>query len=563
MKIRAIFDSFSDRLTPITEMQCQLLVLIVVTLANIRIYWLHILVEDDYYYGIYRWRELGSFPELSQETYWFVNRSLCWIAGNVNVYLARSLVLFCIILPCALLVYSILRKLNYSRQVAIFTAVMVWLSSGQTEIPLFVNGSYTAEAMLVMLISFWCSLTFLENDTDFRWGWFVSALFFQFLALNMSELVVPSTAAIIFCYLCWSKFTKKAWLLSAALSVLVLYHTYFNILHGGRGMIKQSHPLTYRSLGNVVLAFIDWSLPPTFISYFDDNIWHKWLVFVLLLLLSCSVLVKKFSKTSRIVSSIFRNEFIWRAVFPLLLFLFPLVIMSIAPWFHPRHAIFPAMGFYLYFSFTIRELLRKNHNVLIFIMAATIAGAVIKHDSSIEQAYAKSNKDHAQFVEFSATRQFPPKSQIVVVNMDVATCGYGYWSSGYLEYALKRKDVSGLVGKEFNLIDPFKKHEYSAGGMNGLSINDPIFLYRKNNGHFEQLNYFLQWKQSNTDADFVVYEIDAHTGKISAICNGAGLKSFLAKSRELLLKGVKRSDILWGGEFTPDDRKRMAGLEEI
>src|SRR6185369_4304068 len=182
--------------------------------------------------------------------------------------------------------------------------------------------SYTAEAMLVMLISFWCSLTFLENDTDFRWGWFVSALFFQFLALNMSELVVPSTAAIIFCYLCWSKFTKKAWLLSAALSVLVLYHTYFNILHGGRGMIKQSHPLTYRSLGNVVLAFIDWSLPPTFISYFDDNIWHKWLVFVLLLLLSCSVLVKKFSKTSRIVSSIFRNEFM-ASGFPAALVSFP------------------------------------------------------------------------------------------------------------------------------------------------------------------------------------------------------------------------------------------------
>lgn len=552
-KMFAMVAGFYDKLTAIRELRYLVLVLLVVAIANMSIYWLNILIQDDYYYGLYRWRELNPFPLMSQETYWFVNRSLCWIAGNVNVYLARSVILVCMISPCAILLYSILRKLDYPIHVALFTATMVWIFPGQIEIPLFVNGSYIVEAMLVMLLSFWSGLTFLEDDSDGCWKWFFTTLFFQFWALNISELIVPCTVAIIFCYLCRGKFAGKSWVLSAALSVLTLFHTYSNILHGGRGMIHLSRPLTYKSLGNTVLAFIDWCLPPTFISYFDDNIWRKWILFVALFLLIGFVLVNKIVrgepyKAKRGIRLIWRDEFVWRMVFPLLLFLLPLIVMAVAPWFNPRHAIFPAVGFYVCLSFALGELLKKHQSLLIGIIAVTLAGTVIRHQLSVEKVYAKSNRDHAQFVNFAVTRPFPANCQIVVTNMDVATCGHGYWSAGYLEYVLKRKDVFGLVGNELNMIDPFKPHDYFAGGMNGLDGNRPLFLFRKTDGKFQQLTYFLQWKEKKPDSAYVLYRLDAETGKIGRIVEGTGLESYAENCVMLAAtKGVKQSDILWGG----------------
>lgn len=535
----------------------QFILLVIVFIANIRIYWVQVLVKDDYYYGLYRWKELGAPPQISQEGFFLINRWLCWLAGNVNVYLARSLVLFCIVLPSALLIYAILKKLKYPEPAALFTAAMVWISPGQTEIPYFVNGSYTAESMLFMLLSFWSGLKFIENEGGYLSRWFAFAALFYFWSLNISELIVPCTLAIIFCYLFWSKFSRKAMILSLIMAVTAVYHTYFKIINNGRDVVSVSRPLSFRGLGNVLLSFVDWCMPATGISYVDDHIWHKWILFTIIVLVIFTIAVRRtvrwyIGKGVRSWKHIFEEDMFWQIIFPLLLFIAPLIIMTISPWFNVRHVIFSAMGFYILFSFAANIFIADNRSA-VFFFAIVMLVTIAKHDVNVDAEYSKMNKDNSQFLHFIGNKKIPQNSQIVVVNMDVSTCGYGYWSTGYLEYVTKRKDVTGLIGKEINMINPFKKHEYSEGGMNGLSINLPLFLYRKNNGDFEQLTHFLQWKQNTMNSDFAIYSVDPYTGGIALAHEGKGMDAFVATSRMLSVLGIKRSDILWGGELPPHD----------
>lgn len=539
-----------------------MLVLIII-LSSIRIYWLQVLVRDDYYYGIYRWRELGSLPQISREMYWLINRSLCWVAGNFNVNLARSLVLFCIVIPSALLIYNILLKLKYTEPVAFFTAAMVWVFPGQYEIPYFVNGSYTAESLLFMLLSFWSGLKLIENDDRNLWIWLVSTIFFYLWSVNVSELIIPCTMAIIFCYLFWGKLSRKALLLSSSIALLAAYHTYFRIINNGRDVVSKSRPLSFRGLGNVLLSFVDWCLPATGIKYIDNSMWYKFIVFTIIMIIIVFTIIKTVISyvDKGLISAryIYKEQLLWQMIFPFILFIAPLVVMAIAPWFNVRHAIFSAIGFYLILSLSL-SIIVSDKKKIIAIIFMVICITCFTHDNNISKIYSVMNRDNADFLSFISTKYLPPNAQVVVVNMNVATSGHGYWSTGYLEYVLNRRDISGLIGKEFNLLDPFKKHEYSDGGMNGLTINNPIFMYRKNNNSFEQLKYFLQWKQNRVDSDYTIYKTDNYTGKITVVYEGKGLNSFLAMSKEMASKGVKRSDILWGGDFSSSDLKRINGI---
>jgi len=551
----------ADKWFSIPEEKWMLILALVIFLANIQIYSVQTLVQDDNH-AYYFWQK-GELP--SQYTWKFYpNVLLTWTASKVDFFLARSMLLVGVLIPAALLLFRILIKLEYPLPVALFSSGLFGFSPGQTDIPIFINGSYTADAMLFMLIALWSGLNFLQDGDKRRWGWFISAIAFFYWALRISELVIPSTAALIFCFLFWSHFRKKAWFLSLSFALLALHQIYFHILHNSREVVKEAKPLTSGGFLKVGQDFVDWCLPSLNIPQIAVSQWE------IIIIITCSMclviaLIRGFIPETEPLTIEKRGlgrrgAYIWRVIFPVILCLSTLMLMSVAPWFRPRHALFPAVGLYLFLSFPLYEAFKqykygKTFIIIILIWLAT--GSMLQHYKNNDNAYSYINKIHEDFMRFAITVKYPPQSQIVVVNMNPQTCGFWYWSTGYLQSALNRNDISGLIGDDLMLIDPFIPANFSEGGMNGLVLDKPLFLYRKTDNGFTQLAYFLQWKENSMDSSFTLYQADPITGKITSLTNGRGRVAYLEAAESLSKQGINRSDIMWGGEPSIRDRQRL------
>jgi hypothetical protein len=240
------------------------------------------------------------------------------------------------------------------------------------------------------------------------------------------------------------------------------------------------------------------------------------------------------------------------------MFLAPLLIMVVAPYFTPRHAIFSALGFYLFVSYTLYELFKKNQKTVTVLLAVFALATMIKHYSHVYNSYVASNNDHKIVSEFIKNKKFPSKAQIAVLGVDVRTDGYFSFSTGYFINLLNRKDVTGIIGEDFNLNDPFKKaNKIRFSKMNSLNLSEPLFLYRKTEAGIEQLTYLLQWKQNIINSDFAIYQVDKYSGKLALHDVGQGWESYLEKRKAIVAKEGKLTDIMWGGELTASDKKRV------
>jgi len=538
------------------DLKWMILTAFIVFLTNIAIYWVEILVRDDYYYGIFRWHhELNATPSLRVEGFMYINRLLCWIAGDISTPLARTLIIFFIMIPASLLLIQILRKLGYPVAVAFFTANFIWLFPNQLQIPYFINGSYMAEAFLIMLAGFWFGLKYLETKARCL---FVATLITFYWAQNVSELVVPATVALASYLLVLGKFEKKAWMIVGTLAFVTSYQTY-RILEIGREVVKTSQPLSPARIQTILKAVIDWSLPYTHLEVLDNN---KSLVVISfgILLILITILINRYSDrhSNRILPNLqYSREFWYRLLFPFLFLLLTSITMSKAPWFSSRHAIFPIFGFSLLLSYSCHLLLDSNKLATRGILFMLLFVSGISHYERVYKEFSLKNQQHSQILSFLKGQNFPQRSQIVVVNTDVTTGGFRKWSTGYLYSILKRRDVTGLVGAERMRANAFTT-AYNPGGMTGLNLRDPIFLYRRNGDGVKQLTYFLHWEKDSAHSNYNVYHADPISGNLKVIAHGAGLSEYAALTTDLARQGIYKKDIMWGGDLTPADRKRLS-----
>jgi hypothetical protein len=557
----------------IPDKKWMLILAVLVFLANIQIYWVKIPVADDmdFYYRLHKSETFftGFVFNLN-----YLNSFVCWVASHIDLFLARSIILVGILIPTILLLFRVLRKLAYPLPVSFFSAGIMAFMPGQINIPIFVNGSYMVDAMLFVLIAFWAGLKFLEKEDGTKWGWYAFSLLTFYYALRVSELVVPVAAAIIFCLLCWRQFDLKGWVLSGPFALLTLFNTYFNIILNGRNIAKQPRQLTFEGFSSVFQKFIAWSFPRI---YVPENGIYRWAIFMAAISGICLAIgvVKGFvpEQEPPVEKRRFgsRGAYIWRIIFPVLWLIFSLIIMSLAPYFVTRHAFFPAFGLYICFSFILFEAVKKFSNTAaVALLLCLMFGSMIAHYKTVDKYYFPINTEHMEFLNFARENEYPHQAQIVLIGSKaIASTADGMWgrSTGYLRYALKRDDVSGLIGNEKKLSDPFKDETFKRGGMDGLNLFDPLFLYRKQNNGFEQVTYFLQWQGNDINGKFTIYKTDPGTGEITKLVEGNGLKFYAKEIDSLEKRGVSRADIMWGGEPSQQDIERLsishqAGISE-
>lgn len=553
-----------DKLQHVSERTWMLILGLGVFLTNIQIYWVKVFAQDDNNW-LFIWQSVSPLNKKQAITFGtIIDRLMTWIAVAGNLYLARTLVLIVILIPLSLLLFRILRKLGYPLPVALFSAGLIGFFPGQTEIPIFINGSYVAEAMLIMAIAFWGGLKFLDSTDKYQWRWYTLSVLTFFWALNISELVVPTAAALIFCFLFWRHFEKKAWLLSVSIAILTAYHTYFHIIKNGRDVVQRSlKPFTLESFIKTFQEFMAWCSPSIYVL---KEYSHQWTILIisiaslsLLIGLARSFILDAESKTVSNKRFFNTTEYGWRVILPLIWCLSSLCVLSVA-YLRPRLALFPAFGLYLFLSFVMFEAFKK----LKYVKTATVVllivlslGSAMHHYKNVGEYYKPMNQAHNRLIEFGKQRHYPANAQIVIADMDTSTGGFWWWSTGYLRYAFSRADVSGLVGNEFMFSNIFKPATYTNGGMNGLNLEKPLFLYRLSRDKFKQLTYCLKWEDNDVNSNFTIYRIDAASGKATPLTEGKGLNAFLSEANSLAKQGVNRADIMWGGEPSKLDMQRL------
>lgn len=106
-------------------------------------------------------------------------------------------------------------------------------------------------------------------------------------------------------------------------------------------------------------------------------------------------------------------------------------------------------------------------------------------------------------------------------------------------------------------IDPFTTAYYRKGGMTGLNLKDPIFLYRKATNGFQQLTHFLYWKENSGQSSYELYATDPISGNKQLVSIGSGLDEYAKLTTVLRSRGINKEDIMWGGELTAFDKKRL------
>ena len=200
------------------------------------------------------------------------------------------------------------------------------------------------------------------------------------------------------------------------------------------------------------------------------------------------------------------------------------------------------LGIYSIFH---RGILKKFHVSTIVLLLLTVFVG-IERNKSVEKTFSPIEATHSMIKPYLNSFDFPTDSQIVITGPSVGylyTGGYWVWSTGYLKYTTGRKDITGIVGKEFFFYNPFdpKQRGYSYP-MRGLDLNKPIFLYRLNNNKLVQVAFFLQWFDENENGKWNFYAADVQAGHIKLLKTGHGKKEFLSAVSDL---NISSKDVYW------------------
>jgi hypothetical protein len=181
--------------------------------------------------------------------------------------------------------------------------------------------------------------------------------------------------------------------------------------------------------------------------------------------------------------------------------------------------------------------------------------------TNLKNIYTYYNKMNEPIANRINQIKYPEDSQIVIVGFKKRnkSKAMGNWgsSSGYLALITRRKDVTGIVGKEHSYYDPFIPLRGSGyrNIMTGLSLNKPLFLFKilPQKKKIIQMEYFLRWRDRTKNARWVLYRTDKKSGKIIRIKSGRG---FLTYRRLVKKIGLKKSVVLWNGSFPSKKGKK-------
>lgn len=539
-----------------------------VTLFNlIAVFGSKVLLHDEP--GLYRLVVNDQFPA------WMFQFNLIspyteWAAWHVLFYsppLARGLYVLFLVIPIACCFYYVFRsRFGFTRETAFAAAVLPTILPMQWQIPAGINMSYVMWGLLFSVISLIFGFHYLEKSTPKNWIRAASAILCYLIASQLMEQALFILPPLVLAFWGYRKFSKKHLFLILAFTLVGISKFLMMAIHPRKAMQIMSLDVMLDRIG----IFFQWALPIPGIPPLYASIFFLGIVFVGFYLYlkfpgEPSESYSIFSHfSSRVHHVMVYGYFLCWAVSNI----FPIILLSIP--YQPRYSYISMFGSHALFAFSIYTILKRffpdkrRLGIVVFTGIILISG--VSRTIHLNNIYAVGNSISAIISGDLNKIQLPLHSQIVIVN---AKGFYGGWprSSGYLQYTLKRNDLTGLIGRANqngyynfdNHFDPSLRKWARRYQMTGLVLEKPLFLFYFDeiNGKLIQLEYALQWRGEKKDAPWTILKVDKTTGKILPLASGVGMEEYLSTLEKLNVSGIRQSDILWGGPPTKVEQERL------
>lgn len=535
---------------------------IVILFNLIAIFGLDILLHDDpaFYTSVLN----GEFP------WWLMRHSLIspfteWIGWNIMAYsphLARGLYTVFLMVPISCCFYYVCHhRFGFSQMTAFTAAVLPNILPLQWQLPAGINMSYVLWGLLVSLLSLILGFQYLEKDTPKNWIRLTAAILCYFIATQIMEQAIFLLPPFVLAFWGYKKFAKKSIFLMAGFTIIAIPRLIQAIVNPRGSAVICAIPLD--ETARRILLYFKWSLPL-------PNIEPIYLTIIFMLIISAGFILylkrpAAEPKTKKVFLYIFL--FVWTVST-----IFAFIFMSSR--FLPRYVFISSFGLNAVFVFSIYLILhamtRGKFRLYIPVFAALIIFSGVSRYFNLNKIYSHKNTDCSIVKRDLNKRDLPPHSQIVISDLNGIVGGekkHRRWkwktSSGYLQFALKRKDVSGFIsvrhGGYFNYDNHFERGRDKMYHMTGLSMDYPVFLFQmdKKSRQLEQLEYALQWRGEKMDASWTIMRVDKNTGALFPFVSGIGMHEYNSAIFKLQKKGIMQSDILWGGPPSKEEQKRL------
>ena len=527
----------------------------------IAIFGLDILLHDDP--ANYMSVLTGQFPRYMLK-YNLILPFTEWIGWNIMAYspnLARGLYTVLLMVPLSFCFYYLCRhRLGFSRMTAYTAAVLPLILPGQWQIPAGINMSYVLWGLLVSLVALIIGFQYLEKNDQKNWIRLMGAILCYLAATQIMEQALFLFPPFVLAFWGYKKFVKKNVFLLTGFTIIAVIRLIQTIVLPRDAAMPQALP--FDEIVKRVSLYFQWSLP-------FPNINAVCLVIIFMGIISAGFILYlkrpgAEPKTNRIFLYFFL--IVW-AISTIFVFIF------MSRDYSPRYTFISSFGLNALFVFSLyvilRDLSRGKFKWYLPVFAALIVFSGGLRYFTLKENYTRLNKPFSIVQRDLNKMRLPLNSQIVIIGIKGIS---GCWqkSSGYLQFALKREDVTGLVissgkstgGGYYNFDNHFDPQQRGWGPryrMTGLSTDQPVFLFRmdKKNAELKQLEYALQWKGEKKDAPWTILRVDKVFGQISSFFSGVGMDEYESAILELRKRGIAQTDILWGGPPTNEEQKRL------
>lgn len=552
-----------------------LIICIVFVFNLIAVYGSQVLLHDEpsfYYYVL-----IGFFP------WWMLKFNLVlpfteWAAWNIlafSPFLARGLYIVFLMIPLSLFFYNLYyNKFGFSRVAAVTAAVLPAVLPMQYEIPAGINMSYVLWGLSFAVLSLTIGLNYLESSAPLQSIWLGCSALCYLIATQIMELALFMAPPLILLWIFYRKSGKKQIYISLIFSMIGL-SKFIQMIIFPRKFFQLN---SVETIITRIMLYFQWGMPfPDLPVIFSTAVVIGIIIWGYILWMKTPIIksdrVKIFLNYSPGVQiTLFYSFFIVWSLSSIL----PSIFLS--PVYRLRYAFIPLYGTTALMIYSIEIILEKlfpakNKYYFIIISILILLAGGTSRFYYLKMKYAAGNEIQSIIIRDLKQIQLPFNSQIVItkLNKDFRARLDWAWSSGYYQFALKRKDLSGLLipihsneyqnfGNPFHQVFSKQKWGYS---ITMLALDKPLFIF-----YFDDLSqklvsmrYVLQWRGEKMDVPWTIYQCDISNGKISPWQSGTGMDEYQMVLEKMKQSGIRQATILWGGPPTDLELKRLKGIQ--
>lgn len=439
--------------------------------------------------------------------------------STISIGFARFIVIILMAISAFILHYFYVERFKLNENIAFFAAVLPFIVPGQYLVPTFVMGSYPVRVLVMVLLTAYYLHLVLKSGKLLHPLYAILGIVFIYLSTYSSTNPFIFIPIIFFFILDKDRRSVLALIVAVfAIALLRVGSILNNPLKTQKVNVYSVDVIIERSIESI--NFVS----PVLLENGFIN-----LILGIILVLGSTFLLFYFTIRDKKLTNNPRVH-----LFALAWLALNLVPFLFSTFFTSRYLLVFGIGYNLlicmFIGFIIDRLAPKYaERLTIVILASVVILCVGYKNIYVENKFAPEIKTQQFIEEMIQGTDFPENAQLIIAfdeQPEISTGARWRFSSGTIQHMIDRTDITGIIGRELHLYNPFQidnRYWKRTHVMNGLNIELPVFCYYTHAGKTQQVEYILQYGISKTK-NWKLYEIDQISGQLSEVQKGFGKK---------------------------------------